>query len=69
MRSPSGVTIVSTVLVLPVARSVKERVVVYVRFPFGISGGSQDTVRVLESIIVRVRLVTGLGTGGERKNV
>ncbi len=51
---------------VPVARSVYERVAVYVRSPFGMLGGSQVTVREEEFVITSIRLVTGLGTGGGR---
>ncbi len=55
-----------TVSLVPVARSVYERVAVYVRSPFGMLGGSQVTVREEEFVITSIRLVTGLGTGGGR---
>ena len=68
LRSSSSVVcIVSTVSLMPVARSVYEKVAVYVRSPFGMLGGSQVTVRE-ESVIISIRLVTGLGTGGGRSH-
>ncbi len=52
---------------MSVARSVYERVVVYVRFPLGMRGASQVAVREDELVIISIRLTTGLGTGGREK--
>ncbi len=54
---------------LSVARSVYERVVVYVRFPLGMRGASQVAVREDELVIISIRLTTGLGTGGKERRI